>query len=113
MFRFLHLWDVNDPKDSCNLGLKYDAVFVDVAYAAVNRTMAAPVDEFFLFETVQQVRNILKDKGTIMLLGAGILNIDSGVLVMNTYTNKPPELVSAYSFTRTDHFGERLVPGLA
>lgn len=44
-------------------GLKYDAVFVDVAYAAVNRTMAAPVEEFFLFETVQQVRNILEDKG--------------------------------------------------
>ncbi|KAH7713836.1 Protein Y34B4A.7 [Aphelenchoides avenae] len=49
-------------KEASDKGLKYDAVFVDVAYAAVNRTMAAPVEEFFLFETVQQVRNILEDK---------------------------------------------------
>ncbi|KAH7712197.1 Protein Y34B4A.7 [Aphelenchoides avenae] len=55
-------------------GNKYDVVVVDACYAAVNRSMACPVEDFFMQETVQQLRSIIKDRG---------------VLAINTYSQSP------------------------
>ncbi|KAH7713837.1 Protein Y34B4A.7 [Aphelenchoides avenae] len=72
-------------------GNKYDVVVVDACYAAVNRSMACPVEDFFMQETVQQLRSIIKDRGGRPQARPICILTDLGVLAINTYSQSPSD----------------------